>query len=103
MAQTIKWGKSNIESLSPLNFQERTMGYDIAFPSQWIPNGWFFRTDENQKYQNTGTLAAPVWTLRMGSGGFHIHSTADGGKLDGDLTTVTINGVDLTLLEFMVL
>jgi len=101
MAQTLKWGDSNQESISPPVFEERTWGWDTAFPTNWRPGAWFFRTDLNLKYQNTGSFVTPTWTVRTGSLASHQHTASgDGGTLD-ETTVITIDSVDETLIDLI--
>lgn len=96
MAQTAKFDDT---ALTDTILNERTFGWDTAFPSTYPANGWFIRTDTNVLYQNTGTEGTPTWTQRGGLTA-HEHSGAgDGGKLDGDVTTVTYNSVDYSLIQ----
>lgn len=86
------------EAITPTIMNERTWGWDTAFPATWAVNGWFWRTDLNNLYQNTGTEASPIWTLRTGLTD-HLHSGAgDGGKLD-NTTIITVSSTDFKLAE----
>jgi len=92
------------DAITDVIFNERTWGWDTAFPATWPANGWFWRTDENILYQNTGTEGVPVFTARSGTTD-HNHSGAagSGGKLDGDLTIAVVSGKDLKLIELAVI
>jgi len=61
MAQTLKFDDTNLDDVI---LNERTFGWDTSFPATWPVNGWFFRTDSNSMFQNTGTEPSPVFTLR---------------------------------------
>jgi len=88
------------DAISDVIFNERTTGWDTAFPVTWPANGWFWRTDTNIWYQNTGTEGTPIFTARTGISD-HKHTAAgDGGKLD-DTTIMTIDAVDETILDLI--
>lgn len=55
------------EAISDALLGERTFGWGTLAQrptSNFHANGWFFVTDTSKMYQNTGTEATPVWTLR---------------------------------------
>jgi hypothetical protein len=67
MAQLTAWGD---ESITPTKLNERTVmwGTTAQRPATNHPvDSWFFTTDTGILYQNTGTFATPVWTLRAES------------------------------------
>jgi hypothetical protein len=64
MPENTKWSD---EAISDSKLNARTFGWDTSFPSTWPANGWFFRTDTNKMYQNTGSEGTPTWTLRWES------------------------------------
>lgn len=95
MAQTAVIGD---ESITPVIMNERTTGWDTSFPGTFAANGWFWRTDTNIWYQNTGTEGTPVFTARSALAD-HKHTAAgDGGKLD-ETTIITIDSVDDTVID----
>ena len=67
MTQTLKWGGTGKTSVHKKRFMERTMGSGTSFPTNWPPNAFFFREDQATLYQNTGTLAVPMWTSMLTS------------------------------------
>ena len=93
------------KSMGNRRFQERSWGWDTRFPSQWYPDCYFFRTDQNSLYQNTGTFTVPVWTSRKAAGaGDHDHSgSSQGGALHSTNTLVDLNGSNVSLLTLAVL
>jgi len=100
MAQTAKFDNT---AISDTILNERTFGWDTAFPSTFPANGWFIRTDLNEMYQNTGTEGTPVWTQRLDLI-VHDHSdSSSGGVLDANLTMVNLGGADFSLLTLAVL
>jgi hypothetical protein len=73
------------------NIDARLVGIGVAFPAEYPVSGLFLRSDENKLYENTGTEAAPVFTLRLiGIVGAHTHAPGDitpqgtGSGLDAD-------------------
>ena len=64
MAQTTAIGD---QAITPTLLNERTIGWDTSFPSTYPANGWFYRTDLSNLYQNTGSEGTPTWTLRAES------------------------------------
>jgi hypothetical protein len=70
----------------------RLVGVGPAFPATYPVSGLFLRSDENKLYENTGTEATPVFTLRLtGALAAHTHTPGDivpqgdGSGLDADL------------------
>lgn len=66
MAQTSIIGD---ESISALIMNERSFGWDTAFPATWPVDGFFLRTDTKKMFQNTGTEGIPVFTAVLGGAG----------------------------------
>lgn len=98
MAQILKWGGTGKTSISKTRFMERSWGWGASFPANWPANAWFVRTDQNVKYQNTGSFTTPTFTARLGLLA-HKHTAAgDGSKLD-ETTILTIDSVDETLID----
>lgn len=97
------------QAITDAILNERTFGWDVAYPSTWAVNGFFLRTDLSKLYQNTGTEGTPVWTLRLqagtiatdetGKGVYHDGTTASslGALVKNALSTTWINTAQVTL------
>lgn len=53
-----KWA---IDTLSDGNLNKTTYGQGTAFPSTWLTDRLFWRTDQNLLYKNKGTEGTPIW------------------------------------------
>jgi hypothetical protein len=75
----------------------RLTGIGNALPAQYPPTGMFLRRTDNRLFENTGTFAVPVWTLRLeppgvGSAHTHIWNEVPVGTIDGVNPTFTLTG-----------